>query len=352
MIEAGLAKVPEHAGLCHLYIHAVESSTTPERAVPAAERLRARMPGAGHLVHMPSHIFQRVGRYADSALANERAIASDGTYLPDASGFMMYSMYAAHNHQFLWFASMMEGRSAVAYAAARDAAALLPLEMLRAYPGFDGWRGYPIWTLVRFGQWANVLAMPVPDEEFPYLLAVTRAARAVAFARTGASADAATERARAAALLATIPPEAMQGFNPVAKLGAIALAFADAEQLRAQGDFAGAAAQLEPAVALEDGLRYNEPSDWYFSVRPWLGSLLLEAGRNDAAQGVFRKDLERNPENGWSLTGLSASLRRRGRDQEAAAVDRRLALAWARADLDLDRLAAPPERPTRAAAGR
>jgi tetratricopeptide (TPR) repeat protein len=194
--------------------------------------------------------------------------------------------------------------------------------------------------------------MPVPDEEFPYLLAVTRAARAVAFARTGASADAATERARAAALLATIPPEAMQGFNPVAKLGAIALAFADAEQLRAQGDFAGAAAQLEPAVALEDGLRYNEPSDWYFSVRPWLGSLLLEAGRNDAAQGVFRKDLERNPENGWSLTGLSASLRRRGRDQEAAAVDRRLALAWARADLDLDRLAAPPERPTRAAAGR
>lgn len=349
LLEGALAKAPDHAGLCHLYIHAVEASNRPDRAVPAAERLRTRVPGAGHLVHMPSHIFQRVGRYADSAIANERAVAADATYLPDAANFMMYPMYAAHNHQFLWLAALMEGRSAVAFAAARDTGARLPLEMLRAMPGFDGWKGYPIWTLVRFGQWANVLAMEVPDGEFPYLLAVTQVARTIAFARTGKVAEAEAERVAAAASYARLPEEATQGFNPVAKLSAIALALADAEIARAKGDLASAPRLLEPAIALEDGLRYNEPSDWYIPVRPILGSMLLEAGKTKEAEAVFRADLGKNAENGWALTGLAAALRRQGREGEAAAVDRRLALAWARADLGLDRLAAPAEWPARQA---
>lgn len=352
LLEKALARTPEHAGLCHLYIHAVEASTRPERAVPAAERLRARMPGAAHLVHMPSHIFQRVGRYADSALANERAVAADATYLPAATGFMIYPMYAAHNHQFLWLAAMMEGRSAVAYAAARDTAARLPLEMLRAMPGFDGWKGYPIWTLVRFGQWQNVLASEVPDGEFPYLLAVTRVARSIAFARTGRTAEAESERAQAAEAYARIPADAAQGFNPVANLSAIALALSDAEIARAKGDLASAPRLLEPAIALEDGLRYNEPSDWYFPVRPVLGTMLLEAGKAKEAESVFRKDLEKNAENGWALSGLAAALRRQGREQEAAAVDRRLALAWSRSDLELERLAAPAQWPAKVAGTR
>jgi len=341
LLEGALAKAPDHAGLCHLYIHAVEASKTPERAVAAAERLRTRMPGAGHLVHMPSHIFQRVGRYADSALANERAVAADGAYLPRAGNFMIYPMYAAHNHQFLWFAAQMEGRSATAYGAARDTAARLPAEMLRAMPGYDGWLAYPVWTLVRFGRWQGVLAEPMPPAEFAYATAVTHVARAIAQARLGNLEESGKESAEAERLYALLPAEAFQGFNPVTALAQIARSLAAAELARARGDWDAAVAKLAEAVTVEDGLRYNEPSDWYFPVRHVLGPILLEAGRNEAAEALFRADLERNPENGWALTGLAAALRRQGKEIQAAAVDRRLAFSWSRADLELDRLAAP-----------
>lgn len=343
LLEGALAQAPDHPGLCHLYIHAVEASLRPDRAVGAAERLRASMPGAGHLVHMPSHIFQRVGRYADSALANERAVAADGGYLPQAGNFMIYPMYAAHNHQFLWFAAQMEGRSAAAYAAARDTAARLPLEMLRAMPGYDGWLAYPVWTLVRFGRWQGVLAEPLPPTEFAYASAVAHVARAIAQARLGNLEEAAKESAEAERNYASLPAEAMQGFNPVSALSGIARGLADAEYARARGDWDVAIAKLTPAVAVEDGLRYDEPTDWYFPVRHVLGPMLLEAGRTTDAEALFRADLGRNPENGWALTGLAAALRRQGKENEAAAVDRRLAFAWSRADLDLARLAAPAE---------
>ncbi len=341
LLERALAKTPDHAGLCHLYIHAVEASTRPERAIGAAERLRTSVPGAGHLVHMPSHIFQRVGRYADSALANERAVAADGGYLPAAGNFMIYPMYAAHNHQFLWFAAQMEGRSATAYSAARDTAARLPAEMLRAMPGYDGWLAYPVWTQVRFGRWQGVLAEPMPPAEFVYATAVTHMARAIAQARLGNLEEAARESAEADRNYALLPPEAFQGFNPVTALSQIARHLASAEGARSRGDWEAAIATLTAAVALEDVLRYDEPSDWYFPVRHVLGPMLLEAGSNAAAETLFRADLERNPENGWALTGLAAALRRQGKENEAAAADRRLAFAWSRADLDLDRLAAP-----------
>ena len=344
LLERALAEAPDHPGLCHLYIHSVEASTRPERAVGAAERLRASMPGAGHLVHMPSHIFQRVGRYADSALANERAVAADGGYLPQAGNFLIYPMYAAHNHQFLWFAAQMEGRSAAAYAAARDTAARLPLEMLRAMPGYDGWLAYPVWTLVRFGRWQGVLAEPLPPAEFAYASAVAHIARAIAQARLGNLEEAGKESAEAERNYSLLPAEATQGFNPVTALAQIARDLSGAEMARSRGDWDGAIARLSEAVGLEDALRYDEPTDWYFPVRHVLGPLLLEAGRTAAAEALFRADLGRNPENGWVLTGLAAALRRQGRENEAAAVDRRLAFAWSRADLDLDRLAAPQER--------
>lgn len=344
LLEVALAGAPSHPGLCHLYIHAVEASLHPERAVGAAERLRAGMPGAGHLVHMPSHIFQRVGRYADSALANERAVAADGGYLPQAGNFLIYPMYAAHNHQFLWFAAQMEGRSAAAYAAARDTAARLPLEMLRAMPGYDGWLAYPVWTLVRFGRWQGVLAEPLPPAEFAYASAVAHIARAIAQARLGNLEEAGKESAEAERNFALLPAEATQGFNPVTALAQIARDLSGAEMARSRGDWDAAIARLTEAVGLEDALRYDEPTDWYFPVRHVLGPMLLEAGRNPVAEALFRADLGRNPENGWALTGLAAALRRQGKENEAAAVDRRLGFAWSRADLDLDRLAAPQER--------
>lgn len=344
LLERALAETPGHPGLCHLYIHSVEASLHPERAVGAAERLRASVPGAGHLVHMPSHIFQRVGRYADSALANERAVAADGGYLPQAGNFLIYPMYAAHNHQFLWFAAQMEGRSAAAHDAARDTAARLPLEMLRAMPGYDGWLAYPVWTLVRFGRWQGVLAEPLPPAEFAYASAVAYIARAIAQARLGNLEEAARESAEAERKYALLPAEAMQGFNPVSALAQIARDLAGAEIARGRGDWDAAIARLTEAVGLEDALRYDEPTDWYFPVRHVLGPMLLEAGRAGVAEALFRADLGRNPENGWALTGLAAALRRQGKENEATAADRRLALAWSRADLDLDRLAAPAER--------
>ena len=341
-LERALAQSPDHPGLCHLYIHSVEASTTPERAVAAAERLRAAMPGAGHMVHMPSHIFQRVGRYADSALANERAVAADASYLPQAGGFVIYPMYAAHNHQFLWFAAQMEGRSATAYSAARDTVARLTLEMLRAMPGYDGWLAYPVWTMVRFGRWQGVLAEPLPPAEFAYASAVAHLARAIAQTRLGNLAEAETERAEAERNYAMLPADAVQGFNPVSALAKVGRNLAGAESARSRGDWDAAIAKLSEAVAVEDGLRYDEPSDWYFPVRHALGPMMLEAGRNESAEAVFRADLQRNPENGWALIGLAAALRRQGKENEAASVDRRLEQAWSRADLELEKLAAPP----------
>ncbi len=204
-------------------------------------------------------------------------------------------MYAAHNHQFLWFAAQMEGRSATAYGAARDTAARLPAEMLRAMPGYDGWLAYPVWTLVRFGRWQGVLAEPMPPAEFAYATAVTHVARAIAQARLGNLEESGKESAEAERLYALLPAEAFQGFNPVTALAQIARRLAAAELARARGDWDAAVAKLAEAVTVEDGLRYNEPSDWYFPVRHMLGPLLLEASRNEAAEALFRADLERNP---------------------------------------------------------
>ncbi|MEZ5313645.1 MAG: hypothetical protein R2862_08360 [Thermoanaerobaculia bacterium] len=179
---------------------------------------------------------------------------------------------------------------------------------------------------------------------------MSRLARAVALSRSGRTEEAEAERAAAGATLAAVPDEAVEGFNPVSALGGIAMAIVDGELARAVGDYPRAVAALEKGVTLEDGLRYNEPSDWYFPVRHVLGATLLEAGRPADAEKVFRRDLEINAENGWALTGLVAALRRQGREREAAAIDRRLAIAWARADLELDKLAAPADRSARSPA--
>jgi tetratricopeptide (TPR) repeat protein len=332
-LEGVLRRDPGHPGANHYYIHAVEASPHPERAVAAAERLSNLMPGAAHLVHMPSHIYARLGRYADASAANRRAIAADRAFIERFHPQGFYMMYAAHNHQFLWSTALMEGRGAEALQQAREAAAMLPAEALRAMPGFDGGLEMPIWTLVRIGRFADALHEPPPLADLAYATASWHAARGIALAASGKPADAEAERHAVAAALEGIPADAPQGFNTSRTLLAVALPLLDGEIAAARGQRPAAAAKLREAVAAEDALRYDEPSDWYFPLRPRLAALLLAAGRAAEAQAVCEDDLRRHPENGWALAVLAESLRRQRKPADAQRAEQRLARAWAAADL-------------------
>jgi tetratricopeptide (TPR) repeat protein len=332
-LEGVLRRNPDHPGANHYYIHTVEASPHPERAVAAAGRLARLMPGAAHLVHMPSHVYARVGRYADASAANRQAIAVDRAFVERVRPQGFYLMYAAHNHQFLWSTSLMEGRAAEALRQARETVAMMPPEILRAMPGFDGGLDYPIWTLVRFGRFAEALREPAPPADLAYAGAMWHAARAVAAAASGKPAEAGPDRAAVAAAAGAIPAEAPQGFNTSRSLLAVALPLIDGELAAARGEAAAAVDKLRAAVAAEDALHYDEPSDWYFPLRPRLGALLLAAGRAAEAQAVCDEDLRRHPENGWALAVLADSLERQHKPAEARSARQRLARAWARADV-------------------
>ena len=343
-IEAGLGLDPRHPGLHHLYIHAVEASNAPERAVPSADFLRRAMPDAAHVVHMPAHIDVRMGRYDEAARANERAIAVDGSYLGKASpNVAFYKMiYAPHNLDFLATAAGMEGRSAATLLAARALQPHLDVEMLRQMPGFDFLLGRAAWTLLRFGRYAEVLAEPPPPADFPYAVAAAHAARGLALLRLGRADEAAAEAVAMRAAAAAIPEGAAEGLNAAAALVRIPVGLLEGELAIARGEVDAGLAQLTGAVAAEDALRYNEPSDWHFPARHLVGPSLLRLGRDAEAEALFRADLARHRGNGWALAGLIAALERQGKTAEAAALRPELEKAWAGADLGLERLVALP----------
>ena len=333
LLELVLAKNPNHPGANHYYIHAVEASTAPERGIPSADRLAALMPGAAHMVHMPSHLYARVGRYAEAAEANRKAIKVDDAYLAQRKDQGFYMMYVAHNHQFLWWTALMEGRSAEALKEARAVQAMAPPEMLKDMPGFDLVLGYSIWTLLRTEKYDLVLAEPAPPEGFPWLAGTWHAARAIAFARLGRVKEAEAEIRPMAALSGKIAADAVEGLNPAHTTFSIATALAQGELARAQGNAQLAETLLRSAVALEATLGYDEPPDWYTPASGNLGDFLLATGRPAEAQQVFEADLKRYPENGWGLAGLTQALRAQKKMQEATAAEARLAKAWAQADL-------------------
>lgn len=331
-LEAVLAKNPEHPGANHLYIHAVEASNHPEKALPAADRIAGLMPGAAHMVHMGSHIFVKVGRYAEASEVNRKAIAADLAYLPQTTNLAIYPMYVGHNYQFLWSTSMIEGRYHEALENARVTVSQLPLEMLNMEPGLDFMLGYPIWTQVRFGRWAEALAEPNPVGDFPYAEAVWHGARAIAFAAQGELGSAEAESAMLQEWAKKLGDEAEEGFNTAASLIALAEEVVRGSLAKHRGDIPSAVDHLQRAASLEDGFEYNEPPDWYFPPRHLLGQLLLEANRAGEAEQVFRTDLTQHPENGWALAGLAKALRQQGKTDELAAVEGRLAKAWGNAE--------------------
>ncbi|MBW7904516.1 MAG: tetratricopeptide repeat protein [Phycisphaerae bacterium] len=333
VLEHVLALDPHHPGATHLYIHAVEASPYPERAIAAADVLRTAVPIAGHLVHMPAHIDVRVGKWQSAADQNVAAIAADRRYRQIVPKQGFYHLYMAHNHHFLAWASMMEGRNEAALKAAREMVAGVPPEFIESDgPVVDTVAGITFEVLMRFGRWDDVLAEPEPPAALPITRALWRFARGIAYAAKGQVEDALAERKRFQEAVALVPEGAMMATNPASNVLAIADHMLAGEILFRRGRIDEAAFELRKAVALEDRLRYMEPPDWIQPVRHTLGAVLTAGGRYGQAEAVYREDLKRWPENGWALYGLAQCLKARGADEEAAAVEARFARAWSRAD--------------------
>jgi len=334
-IESVLARAPEHPGANHLYVHAVEASTNPQRASGAADRLRTLVPGASHMVHMPSHIDIRTGRYEQAAESNRRAMAVDRKHAERTGRTGFYRVYMAHNTHFLAFASMMQGARAEALQAARDVVDGFPPELLeRMGPLVDGFLPVVIETQVRFGMWHDILRQPSFPDLFGVSNAVRHYARGVAFTALGRLDDAERELVELDGLCAVMDERAI-GNNPAKLVLQIPQHVLRGEWLFKKGDREAGLSELRKAVAVEDSLRYDEPPDWLMPVRHTLGATLIQAGRYAEAEKAYREDLARFPENGWSLFGLARCLELRGDADEAAKVRLRFERAWAHADVEL-----------------
>lgn len=334
-LETVLAKHPRHPLALHLYIHAVEASPQPERADVAADRLRDLQPGLGHMLHMPSHIDVRRGRWPLAFDANAKAMEADRKYreLSPQQGF--YRIYMSHNHHMLAFAAMMIGRSAPALQAIDAMVAqipgTLPPELLALV---DGYIAMPLEVRMRFGRWQEILAAPEPAKHFPISRALRHYARGVALAAQGDPQAARGALAQFESARRHVPGDSIFGNNAAQDLLAVAHPLLEGEILYREGKTKEAITTLQQAVVAEDQLRYDEPPDWIQPTRHALGAVLLREKRFEEAEKVFRADLNRLPGNGWGLLGLEQSLRGQNK-AEAAAVNEQFKRAWSTADVTI-----------------
>jgi tetratricopeptide (TPR) repeat protein len=336
LLEALLKLAPMNPGANHYYIHAVEASRDPGRGIPAAERLGGLVPDAGHLVHMPGHIWNRVGRYAASEQANVKAVRIDSLYVATYQPPGIYPMmYYPHNVHFVWSAACMQGRSAQAIAYARRLDGMVPDEMCRQMPPIEFVRPTTLYALIRFGRWAEILKEPAPPADLRFSTGMWHYARGLAFAATRRLPEAVAAHESVTAIAAAIPPEAMVSFNSSAALLRLAGHSLGGEIAARQGKVDQAVTALRSAIQEEAALHYDEPPAWFLPVRQQLGAVLLAAGRTAEAETAYREDLAQYPENGWSLYGLAKCLRARKATAEAARVEKRFAKAWARADVKI-----------------
>ncbi|MGH7924657.1 MAG: tetratricopeptide repeat protein [Candidatus Binatus sp.] len=341
-LKGVMAKYPEHIGANHYYIHAVEASPDPGRALASARRLPKLAPAAGHLVHMPAHIYFRIGDYNASAAANVAAIKADQVYLRERNPKGVYPMmYVPHNIQFLWASYMMEGNSRGAFKASRGLDAAVPLETVRQMPIAEFMSPTRYFTEARFGRWDAILKEPAPPADMIYTTAVWHYARGLAFAAKNRPDDAPNEKKKLDEIIAKTPADRVVGQNSANRLLAMGSATLAGEIDSARGHHNDAIKHLTEAVAIQDALNYEEPPPWYYPLRESLGMELLADGKTADAEQVFRDDLKRNPENGWSLNGLAMCLRTRNASDEAASVEARFKKAWAHADVKLPASAAP-----------
>jgi tetratricopeptide (TPR) repeat protein len=335
VLESVLRRDPAHVGANHYYIHAVEASPVPERALVSASRLETLVPAAGHLVHMPAHIYMRTGDYAAAVTSNARAAQVDRDYIAKTSAEGVYpAMYYLHNVDFLASAAMMTGQFGEASRAADELVAKATAA-IAAMPMIEPFAAKNLYVLIRFARWDDVLALREPEAPHKMLTALSHFARGVAHAALRRLTAAERERTAYRAAKAAIPPETPFNYNTAAAIFAIADAVLDARIAGANADYAAAIAAWTRAVAAQDALNYDEPPDWFYPVRESLGAALLKVGRFEDGERVFREDLDRNPRNGRSLFGLWQTLQAQRKDSAAAIVEKQYEQAWKHADVTL-----------------
>jgi tetratricopeptide (TPR) repeat protein len=335
VLESVLRRNPNHTGANHYYIHAVEASNNAERGLPSAERLGKLAPKAGHLVHMPSHIYNRTGDYAEAAQVNVDAIVVDKEYIEKSGNKGLYpNMYTNHNIHFLAAASAMEGRYADSIKAARELEANVK-PALKAMPMLEMFYPYPLVSLTRFGKWDEILKEPQPDASLKITTGFWHFARGSAYAASKQTANAEAELAALRAVEKTMTPEVRMFSNAALDVMKVADFTLEGKIALARGDKAAAIDSLTKAVAAEDATYYAEPSDWDLPTREVLGGALLSFGDAVAAEKVFRAELEKHQRNGRALFGLAESLRKQGKESAAKMVDVEFNRAWQKADTKL-----------------
>jgi tetratricopeptide (TPR) repeat protein len=336
-LERGMKRFPRHPGAHHLYIHAVEASRTPERGLPSADLLTDAVPLSGHLVHMPSHIYIRTGRYHQGVLANRRSVSVDSAYTAGSHAQGVYPIaYFPHNIHFLSACAVMSGERAQAWKSALDLRDYLAKDLMHVpdFATLQHYYAYPWQVAIKQGMWKELAHEAFPDSGLTYARTLWHYAQGMRKARTG---DARGAREALASLRtgiadSTVVPLTIWGINPVSGVLDVAEHLLLGEILAAEGDLPHGIAELEKAVAAEDALQYQEPPDWSFPVRHDLGAMLLKSGRAKEAEAVYRQDLINWPENGFALEGLRDALKAQGRGADAEALSTRISAAWAHAD--------------------
>lgn len=335
ILEGVLKRNPKHTGANHYFIHAIEASPNPERGLAAADRLMGLAPNAGHLTHMPSHIYLRTGDHEVAVKSNDLAIIADRRYIEKSGATGVYPlMYYNHNIHMLAAAHAGGGNFASAIKAAKDLEANVKPNV-KAMPMLEMFMPYHLVTLVRFQKWNDLIVYPQPDAEMKTTNAFWRLARGLALNETGKTREAETELNLMRSLLSTIPADAGIGNSKAHGVMKVADELLSGEIALAKGDKKTGLDALRRAVAAEDLVNYNEPPDWHLPTREWLGRALMRDGAYTDAEAVFRKEIGNNPKNGRALFGLAESLAKQGKDTSAALVRKEFDAAWKNADTKL-----------------
>ncbi|MFL5514079.1 MAG: tetratricopeptide repeat protein [Gemmatimonadales bacterium] len=336
VLEQVVKRNPNHPGACHFYIHAIEASPDARKALPCAQRLGGLMPGAGHLVHMPTHIYIKLGEWDLAAEHNEHALHADEEFINERHPTGVYPLgYYTHNFHVMWYALNMLGRSEDALKTARSIGEKISPDVVKQIPSLEYYSPALLYTLVRFSRWDDILRQPAPASHLRYTTGSWHYARALAYTAKDQPDSAAIEQDALVAIAETMAADLMMNLNSGKALLEIAKAHLAGEMAAKQGRVDEAVVQLQTAIKGEDQLIYEEPPAWYMPLRQRLGATLLAAGRPDQAEKIFRQDLDRRPENGWSLHGLAQSLRAQNKSKAAAKIEERFEQAWKTADVKL-----------------